>query len=68
MSNDTVFTIFISIAFGAISLFAAIGSYKEGKDSIEKLNEHEALKRSRKEEQERQSEGQMQNSRMTTSH
>jgi len=45
MSNDTIFTIFGSIFIGTIGLFAFKWSYKEGKDMIKKLNEHEELKR-----------------------
>ena len=48
MSNDTIFKIFISIAFGAIGLFMAIGSIKEGKESLKKLNEHEDEKKRNK--------------------
>ena len=68
MSNDTLFKIFISIAFGVISLLTVIGSVKEGKESLEKLNEHEALKKKRKEAQGKQDAPTMENSAMSPTH
>jgi hypothetical protein len=68
MSNDTLFKIFISIAFGAISVLTVIGSIKEGKESLEKLNEHEALKQKRKEAQAQQDAQKMEGSVMSPTH
>ena len=44
MSNEIIFKIIIGLTFGLISLFTAIGAIKEGKESLEKLREHEELK------------------------
>ena len=53
MSNDTIFTIFFTVSVGVLSCLSAVGSVKEGKKWFKKLEEHEALKRKRKEDEEK---------------
>ena len=49
MSNDTIFKIFVALAFSIIGVFTAIGGIKEIKESMKKLDEHMDAKEKGKE-------------------